>query len=74
MRLIFTSICMYGCVVCVCVYLFFIFNILKAPGHYRPENCKIDNSPAFTFGLKVAPKPGKSYGRNLQFINAYYEK
>jgi len=26
-----------------------------APGHYHPEQCKLDSSPAYSFGLKTVP-------------------
>lgn len=28
-----------------------------APGHYHPEQCKLDSSPAYSFGLKTLPIP-----------------
>lgn len=28
-----------------------------APGHYHPEQCKLDSSPAYSFGLKTLPMP-----------------
>lgn len=43
--------------VCLFAFVHLVAISPLAPGHYHPEHCKLDSSPAYSFGLKTLPMP-----------------